>query len=200
MKRSSRGVESENKILEAAVALFAEKGFRDTKVSDIVKAAGLTQAAFYLYFPSKEAIFQEIMERFYEKVEKHLLAAAVPAEVTAEVFPIRVQENIAALFRLFQTDPKLTKIFLTEERSIDDVETLIHQTIVGNLLHHRAAGFVRKDLSPAMVASSMIGMFIQVTVKELIEKQRPAEEVACEFTQLLLFGLANTQGRGSCIE
>lgn len=190
MKRSTKGADSENRILEAAIALIAENGYRDTKISDIVKAAGLTQAAFYLYFPSKEAIFQEILERFYMKLEKHLQAAAMPSTMMPEQFPGRVKGNIESVFILLQEHPKLTKIFLTEERSMDDVEKLIHQTIVSNLVHNQNAGFIDKELSPGMMANCMIGMFIQVTLKELIGKQRQPSDVAHEFTQILLFGLS----------
>lgn len=190
MKRSTKGADSENRLLEAAIELVAEHGYRDTKISDIVKAAGLTQAAFYLYFPSKEAIFQEILERFYMKLEKPLQAAAMPSTVTAEQFPSRVRSNIESVFMLLQEHPKLTKIFLTEERSKEDVEQLIHRAIVSNLIHNQNAGFIDKDLSPEMMASCMIGMFIQVTLKELIGKQRHPGDVAREFTQMLLFGLS----------
>lgn len=190
MKRSPKGVDSENRLLDAAIALIAEKGYKNTKISEIVKAAGLTQAAFYLYFPSKEDIFQEILERFYMKLEKHLQAAVVPSSMKIGDFQVRMKSNIEGVFLLFQEHPKLTKIFLTEERSIDDVEKLIHQTIVSNLMHNQTAGFVRNDLSPEMMANGMIGMFIQVTLKELIEKQRDPRKVAEEFTQMLLYGLS----------
>lgn len=197
MRRSSKGAESESRILEAAIALFAENGYKGTKVSDIVKAAGLTQAAFYLYFPSKEAIFQEILERFHLKLKEYLRAAVVPSELKSEDFPKRVKNNIEAVFELFQEHPKVTRIFLTEERSIDDVEKWIHHSIVSNLIHNQNTGFVRSDLPPQMMANCMIGMFIQVTIKEIIEKQRSPRDVAQEFSEMLLFGLSANQKRSN---
>ncbi|MFX3631563.1 MAG: TetR/AcrR family transcriptional regulator [Candidatus Pristimantibacillus sp.] len=193
MRKSTKGADSEKRILDAALALFAEHGYGDTKISDIVKAAGLTQAAFYLYFPSKEAIFQEILERFYIKLEKLLQAAAVPSELKSEDFPRRVRSNIESVLVLFYENPKVTTIFLAEERNTEDVERLIHQTIVSNLVHNRASGFVRRDLSPELIVNAMIGMFIQIALKELIDKQRPPSEVAREFTELLLYGLAQNR-------
>ena len=194
-KQHKKGVESENRILEAAIDLFAEKGYRDTKVSDIVKVAGLTQAAFYLYFPSKEEIFHEILQRFYLKLEKHLPSflheSGVEPTHNVEDAPIRIRRNIEALFHLFQEQPRLTKIFLTEERNSDEVEKLIHQTLVNNLSKNQELGLIRKDLSPEMMANSMMGMCTQVILLELLKKQRPAKEVANDVTQFILFGLLN---------
>jgi AcrR family transcriptional regulator len=44
-------------ILQAAIALFARKGFAGTGISDIARAAGVSHGTVFLYFPSKEALF-----------------------------------------------------------------------------------------------------------------------------------------------
>lgn len=49
-------------LVAAAATLFAERGVTDTTVSDIVKAAGVAQGTFYLYFDSKDAIVCAIVE------------------------------------------------------------------------------------------------------------------------------------------
>jgi len=51
-------------LLDAAVAVFHERGFQKARVSDIVAAAGVAQGTFYLYFRSKENIFTEICDAF----------------------------------------------------------------------------------------------------------------------------------------
>lgn len=190
MKRTAKGADSKARLIEAAIELIAENGYRDTKISDIVKAAGLTQAAFYLYFPSKEAIFRHILETFHQTLEKHLHPPAIPTRTDEDVLG-RMQQNFEALFALFQEQPKLSKIFLTEERGIDDVEKLIHQTISDNLQRNQAAGLIRQDASPGLMANCMIGMFIQVAVKEILDTGRRPGDVAREFAAILLHGLAS---------
>lgn len=51
-------------IAEAAVAVFARKGFGRTKMSDIAKEAGIGKGTIYEYFRSKEAVFSYAVERF----------------------------------------------------------------------------------------------------------------------------------------
>ena len=50
------------KILDAGMEEFQEKGFRDASLRNIVKTAGVTTGAFYGYFSSKEALFASIVE------------------------------------------------------------------------------------------------------------------------------------------
>jgi TetR/AcrR family transcriptional regulator len=51
------------RLLDAALTLFNEKGYPATSVREIVAAAGVTKPVLYYYFSSKEGIFQAIMER-----------------------------------------------------------------------------------------------------------------------------------------
>ncbi|MFC4403401.1 TetR/AcrR family transcriptional regulator [Gracilibacillus xinjiangensis] len=57
-------------LLEVALELFATKGYHATKVSDIVKQAGVAQGTFYWYFTSKEEIGLEIIEKGKKKLLK----------------------------------------------------------------------------------------------------------------------------------
>jgi AcrR family transcriptional regulator len=56
-----RGSRTRQAIIEAALASFAEKGFHATLVDDIANAVGISRAALYQYFESKEQIFVELM-------------------------------------------------------------------------------------------------------------------------------------------
>lgn len=55
------------KIVHAAIEVFKEKGIEKTKISDIVKLAGIAQGTFYLYFPSKLSVMPAIAEVMVEK-------------------------------------------------------------------------------------------------------------------------------------
>lgn len=47
-------------ILDAALAVFAQKGFAATKLDDIAARAGITKGTIYLYFDSKQALFEAL--------------------------------------------------------------------------------------------------------------------------------------------
>ena len=51
------------KLLDAAIEIFFQKGFHATRLEDIAKQAGLSKGTLYLYFENKEAIFLALIER-----------------------------------------------------------------------------------------------------------------------------------------
>lgn len=61
-RRRRRKEARPSEIIDAAMALWSEKGFAATKLDDVAKAAGVAKGTIYLYFDSKEALFQSAME------------------------------------------------------------------------------------------------------------------------------------------
>lgn len=64
-------------ILEAALSVFAEKGFAAARMDDIALKAGVTKGTIYLYFPSKEEVFKSLAR---EHVSQNLVMAAAQAQ------------------------------------------------------------------------------------------------------------------------
>ena len=64
--------ETRERILEAAVTVFASKGYHDTKVDDIVAESQTSKGSFYFYFPSKQDIFLALVDTFADLLEKQL--------------------------------------------------------------------------------------------------------------------------------
>jgi len=67
--------ETRTRILEAAVKVFATKGYHDTKIDDIVGEAQTSKGAFYFYFPSKQDIFIALSDTFADLLESKLSEA-----------------------------------------------------------------------------------------------------------------------------
>ena len=65
-----------DEVLDAALALFIEKGFAATRVDDIAARAGLSKGAVYLYFPSKEKILEGIVRRAVVPIADQALSFA----------------------------------------------------------------------------------------------------------------------------
>jgi AcrR family transcriptional regulator len=59
---TAQGQERKQQLLDHAAELFAERGFADTRVADIVRSAGVAKGLFYWYFENKEALFRELVE------------------------------------------------------------------------------------------------------------------------------------------
>lgn len=72
---TSRGEATRARLLEAAENEFGERGFHGASVASITGRAGLGQGTFYLYFPSKEAIFVHLVDAIGEALCEELEAA-----------------------------------------------------------------------------------------------------------------------------
>ncbi len=59
--------EKEKLIIEAAIKLFARKGYKSTSVQEIADECKISKGAFYLYFPSKEALLLSMLNYYYDK-------------------------------------------------------------------------------------------------------------------------------------
>ncbi len=186
---TAKGQASRTRLLETAARLFAEKGYQKTKISDIVKAAGLTQAAFYLYFPSKEAIFAELVDDF--RMNLHSLAETakkvtplVPAEV-----PRQVVNNLKQVFAYLSTNPELTKIAWYESPDSEQIKHELIQMIAGNIRINQEAGHIRKQLVPEIVAEILVGIVDRLTIKWLLTNQKSPEELAEEMAEVVMYGI-----------
>ena len=63
-------------IVEAAVTVFAERGYGSTPVTEVAAKAGISQAYVFKLFPTKEQLFLAAIARCYERIEATMAAAA----------------------------------------------------------------------------------------------------------------------------
>jgi len=68
----ARGQKTRSKILEAAVDCFSRSGYEATGVAEICAAAGVTKGAFYHHFPSKHAVFLQLLEQWLSALDVQL--------------------------------------------------------------------------------------------------------------------------------
>jgi len=99
-----------HRILEAAIRVFAEKGYRDSAVDDIVRASSTSKGAVYSYFPNKQGIFLELVDHL-----AGLLIQAVESSIAAEKGGInKVDGALRAVIEAFAAHRSLARILLIE--------------------------------------------------------------------------------------
>ena len=128
-------VDTRTRILEAAVRVFAEKGYHETRMDDIVSASNTSKGSIYFYFPGKQEIFFGLIETF-----TGLLESRLENSLTSEQHGIeQVDAALTACLRLFSQYRTLAKIVLVQavglgvaceerRRAINDRFTALIQT------------------------------------------------------------------------
>lgn len=114
--------EKHEKILEAAIDVFAEKGFHHARISDIARKAGVADGTIYLYFRNKDDvllhIFEEKMGMLTAGLRDALEGVTDPLE-RIRVFAryhFRQVETHRALAEVLQIELRLSNKFLKEYR------------------------------------------------------------------------------------
>lgn len=102
--------ETRDRILEAAVTVFASKGYHDAKVDDIVAESNTSKGSFYFYFPSKQDIFLALVDKFANLLESRLKDSFV-SETSGLV---RVDLALRVCFETFGQYRGLAKIALVQ--------------------------------------------------------------------------------------
>lgn len=87
MASGRKGEETRHRILESAVICFSESGYEKTGVAKICRVAGVSKGAFYHHFPTKQALFLELLNHWLEGLDAQILiirekASDVPSALT----------------------------------------------------------------------------------------------------------------------
>ncbi len=77
---TAQGMERKQQLLDRAAELFAERGYAETRVIDIVRAAGVAKGLFYWYFDNKEALFEELAESIRLSLRRTQRAVLEPSD------------------------------------------------------------------------------------------------------------------------
>ena len=98
---STRRAHTRDRLMDAAIALFAEKGVLAASVEEICERAGFTRGAFYSNFDSKDELMVAVLERKGEQILRAATEAtsSVPAE---RIEPRSVDDVITQAMAVFQ--------------------------------------------------------------------------------------------------
>ena len=108
------------RIIKESSLYFAKNGFGDTKISDLAKYIGIGQGTIYLYFKSKEELFEQIREAADNETEvkhmKMLVKLPVPAKTKIE----KLSEHMVKVLK--QDDEFAVKITLYTQLLLENDE------------------------------------------------------------------------------
>ena len=108
MTETSLTIDKRRLLLEAAVRVFARRGFHAARVGDIAEEAGVAHGLLYHYFSSKE----EVLETIFRETWADLLAAVRDVEESGEPAQEQLRQVAAILLRSWRRDPDLVRVLV----------------------------------------------------------------------------------------
>lgn len=156
--------ESREKILNTARRLFAEKGYDGCNVSDIARAAGMSQGNIYWYFPSKKEIFKAVLLEGFMSLGT-IIADAASDEITAveklDIFLDRFYklmkeekgEEFLTIVVSLSARGDLSQIFADFGLSTHQIGAGYHQSLNAILAQGQAEGVVLQGVDPNLLST-----------------------------------------------
>src|SRR5918996_2613623 len=105
-KLTRRGSQRREQVIEVAMRLFAEQSYHGTTVGDICDALGVGKGVFYWYFPSKQAVFSELLQSSLLELRRaqQIAIASVDDPVA------RIEQGIVASIEFFRSKPSFLSL------------------------------------------------------------------------------------------
>lgn len=141
------------RIIEAATEAFADQGYHDTSMDDIVRRAGMSKGAIYFHFPGKEALFFTLVERLADVLER-----SARKSISRESSGVaRVDATLKTLLDMLSKHQGLAKVVLLGGAGLGP--SLDRRLLK---LHERFARFIKGYLDKAVADSSIPAMDTEV--------------------------------------
>ncbi|MBP1584649.1 MAG: TetR/AcrR family transcriptional regulator [Lachnospiraceae bacterium] len=159
-----------SRILRESSLYFAKNGFGDTKISDLAKHIGIGQGTIYLYFKSKEELFEEIRKnadntnevKLIKALAKLPLSAAAKIErISAEVIKKLEDEDYAVKITIY------TQLLLEQDSGLYKSE--MYEALAGIIKKGQKEGRLVKG-NPLMLADLYWGTVYLYALKKLFIK------------------------------
>jgi TetR/AcrR family fatty acid metabolism transcriptional regulator len=193
--QATRPGDKRERILDAAVRVFARKGFHATRVSEVAKAAGVADGTIYLYFESKEqllvSLFEHRVERLLEYLERELPAAPSASQRLQRIIELQLgllegERDLAEVVTVaFRQSTRLMKEYGAPKFNayLDAIARVIAEG--------QESGELRDDVSPQVAARAVFGALDAITMTWALGKAEHGGllRASGQLVELLLRGL-----------
>jgi len=159
----TKGERTRRRLIEIAIERFGANGFRSTSVSEIARSTGLTQAAAYAYFTSKEDLFHDAVDAD---------ADALLAEARAAVAGTAPKDLVAAyvvwLVALLDRHPLARRVLAGQEPEVIGRLAALpalerfSDFLAGELRLGQELGEIRADIDPDVLAPGIEALVLGV--------------------------------------
>ncbi len=135
-QQQDRSISRQQRILDAALAVFARRGYGSAKIDDIAGASNTSKGGVYFHFASKQAIFAALLDR-----SKQRLLAKVDEAIALHDEPVaRADAALLAALRTFGAHRTLARLLLVEAfgagREFQERLLAMHEELIAVIARH----------------------------------------------------------------
>ncbi|MDJ0840764.1 MAG: TetR/AcrR family transcriptional regulator [Acidobacteriota bacterium] len=171
-------------ILEAAEALFMEKGFADVSLSQLAKAAGVTKSLIHHHFGSKDQLWVDVKLNFFKDYFDEYVEMLTTQEASVDL----LYKSVEGYFRYLQAKPEFVRMscwmLLEQDESCAEMDLRIIEIGIERIKESQAKGDIRADIPADYIVISFLtlveGWFLgkhrwrRSHFKDMAEEEREA--------------------------
>jgi TetR/AcrR family fatty acid metabolism transcriptional regulator len=170
-----RDPDKPRQIVDAAIRVFARKGYWSSRVSDIAREAGIAAGTIYLYFKTKEDILITV---FREKMAEFV--SALWRAIAEEPDPVaKVRRLVSMHFEILERHPEMAEVVQVELRQGQKFfrgpathEIAAYFALIASVLEEGvAAGQFRRDLPVKLATKMLFGAMDQMATSWVLGKR-----------------------------
>lgn len=170
-------VDTQQRIIQAALKLFGEVGYARAATRAIAQAAGVNEVTLFRRFGSKKNLLLACMRAFNQEGFAHTFAGQLSGDYAADIHRM-ARLQVAEVERQFE----MLRLMLCEAQAVPELRDVMAQGAAENLSRLAAyfqqqieAGVVRPELNPRTLAETFSGLFsAQALVAYLLNPAAPA--------------------------
>ena len=196
--RDTRANDKRARILDAAIKVFAERGFHSATVAEIARAAGVADGTIYLYFKGKDDL---LLRLFDEKMTE--LLAEVKAVAQERTAPDKLRRFIQLHLALVERNPDLASVLIVELRqsaqflkAADRQKLAAYVDLIADVVRSgQESGELDRNISPSTVKRAVFGALDELALGWLVGGRRAAlKKTAAEVAEWMVRGLLPADG------
>jgi TetR/AcrR family fatty acid metabolism transcriptional regulator len=182
------------RIMEAAIRVFAERGFHTATVAEIAKAAGVADGTIYLYFKGKD----DLLLRLFDEKMTELLAESRSALAKETSAAARLSRFIELHLALVERNPDLASVLIVELRqsaqfikAADRAKLAAYVDLIAEVVKEgQEKGELLNGVSPSTVKRAIFGALDELALGWLVSGRRTSlKKTAAEVAAWLVRGL-----------
>lgn len=157
-RHTSQGRERKQQLIDAAVGLFAERGYSSTRIADICERAGVAKGLYYWYFPTKHDLFVELVRTMRQRLRRAQAAAMDPTTDPLR----RLRQGTEASVRFIAENAAYFS-FVEVERAEPEMAGILQEggdvylrDVLALVVEAQTDGLVA-DVDPTLVALGVLG-------------------------------------------
>lgn len=193
------GVDRRNQLLEAALEVFARKGFEGTTTKEVAAAAGVTEAIIFRHFPSKQALYNAVLDHHVQSAETQEWLSEIQRRMDENDDEGVLRSIAGVILKSYRNDTRYERVLLFAALEGHELGLAHNRQLVTPIYELLRDYFARRrreravaDLHPGVIIGAIAGMVKNHAMMTQMFGFSPGvsdEEVVENFVHIMINGI-----------